>query len=197
MIKLFGRMVPALVRGVRGPTIAPTAPLVSRFRVLPHDIDANRHLNNGRYLQMIDVNRVEWLLRTGILRTVLSQGWKPILGATTVQFRRELKLWDRAHVSTRLLGWETRWVYLEHRVDTPDGRPAAVALAKAGFRRRGGWVTMDQLLAALPDRVEPMPLPDFIGTWCALGDELGVDMGQRQLSAQSRDRVPSGLDAAA
>ena len=32
----------------------------SRFRVLPHDLDAFGHMNNGRYLQIMDVARTEW-----------------------------------------------------------------------------------------------------------------------------------------
>ena len=66
MIKLFGRMVPMLARARRGPPVEATVAVASRFRVLPHDIDINLHLNNGRYLQLIDLNRAEWLIRTGI-----------------------------------------------------------------------------------------------------------------------------------
>ena len=89
MIKLYGRMIPAVARGMRHDRIAATEPLASRFRVLPHDIDINLHLNNGRYLQLMDVNRVEWLMRTGVLDFVRKHRWKPILGSTVIHFRRD------------------------------------------------------------------------------------------------------------
>lgn len=172
MIKLFGRMIPAAVRGLQGPRLHPTEVVASRFRVLPHDIDINRHLNNGRYLQIIDVNRMEYLLRTGIAQTILKQRWKPILGSTTIQFRRELRLWERAVASTALLGWDARWVYLEHHIVSAEGRPVAVALARAGFRSRGAWVPTETLRAALPHDLPPMVLPAQVEAWRGLDDCL-------------------------
>lgn len=176
MIKLFGRMIPAAVRGLQGPRLHPTEVVASPFQVLPHDIDINRHLNNGRYLQIIDVNRMEYLLRTGIAQTVLKRRWKPILGSTTIQFRRELRLWERAAASTTLLGWDERWVYLEHRIVTAEGRPVAVALAKAGFRSRGAWVPIDALRAELPHELSPMVLPVQVEAWRQLDDCLAKGM---------------------
>ena len=96
MIKLFGRMIPAALRGLTRPQVTAAQPVSSRFRVLPHDIDINMHLNNGRYMQIIDVNRMEFLISTGVAGIILDQRWKPILGSTAIQFRRELRLWERA-----------------------------------------------------------------------------------------------------
>lgn len=172
MIKLFGRMIPAAARGLSAPRLHPTEVVTSRFRVMPHDIDINRHLNNGRYLQIIDVNRMEYLLRTGVAHTIVRERWKPILGSTTIQFRRELRLWEQAVASTELLGWDERWVYLEHRIATSSGRPVAVAMAKAGFRGRGGWVPIERLLAALPHQISPLVLPARVETWRRLDDCL-------------------------
>ena len=52
----------------------------SRFRVLPHDLDAFGHMNNGRYLQIMDVARVEWMMQTGVAGEIRRQGWAPLLG---------------------------------------------------------------------------------------------------------------------
>jgi acyl-CoA thioesterase FadM len=159
MIKLLGRMLPMLVRARAGAPLPATETVRSGFRVLPHDIDINLHLNNGRYLQLIDLNRAEWMIRTGIWAVIRRNGWRPILGSTAVQFRRELRLWDKAAMETRLLGWDSRWTYLEHRVTTPSGRPVALALAKAGFRAKGRWIDPDDLRAQLPYPLSPLVLP--------------------------------------
>lgn len=177
MIKLYGRMIPAMARGMAGDTIPVTAPLASRFRVLPHDIDVNLHLNNGRYLQLMDVNRVEWLLRTGVVDFVRKHRWKPILGSTAIHFRRELRLWEVGVASTRLVGWDDRWAYLEHRIATSDGKPVAVAMARAGFRANGAWMPIERLRAALPFPVEPMALPAHARAWQALDSEFGALIG--------------------
>ncbi|GGI85696.1 hypothetical protein GCM10007973_22790 [Polymorphobacter multimanifer] len=191
MIKLFGRMIPAAARGLSGPRLHPTEVVTSRFRVLPHDIDMNRHLNNGRYLQVIDVNRMEYLLRTGVAQTILRERWKPILGSTTIRFRRELRLWERAVAATELLGWDDRWVYLEHRITTLAGRPVAVAMARAGFRSRGSWVPTGQLLAALPHQMSPMELPARVETWRRLDDCLAEGGMPRTSPAISSPTPPA------
>lgn len=172
MIKLFGRAIPAVVRGLKQPQLYASQPVSSRFRVLPHDIDMNMHLNNGRYLQIIDVNRMEFLIRTGVARIIVERRWKPVLGSTAIQFRRELRLWEQAVASTQLVGWGTRWVYLEHRIETLTGRPVAVAIAKAGFRSKGAWVPIDTLRSALPYKLPDMVLPPHVDAWRALDDDL-------------------------
>jgi acyl-CoA thioesterase FadM len=181
MIKLFGRMIPAAARGLMQPQISASQPVSSRFRVLPHDIDINLHLNNGRYLQIIDVNRMEFLLRIGVVKIVLDFGWKPILGSTTIQFRRELRLWEQATASTRLVGWDNRWVYLEHRIETLSGLPVALAMAKAGFRHKGAWVPVESLRAALPIHLPDMVLPAHVDAWRELDDGLATQLGSAKI----------------
>jgi acyl-CoA thioesterase FadM len=187
MIKLFGRMIPAMARGVSQPRINAAEPLASRFRVLPHDIDINLHLNNGRYLQIIDVNRMEFLFRAGVIDIVRKNRWKPILGSTTIQFRRELRLWDEALASTRLVGWDDRWTYLEHRIETADGKPVAIAMARAGFRQKGGWVPIETLRAALPMPLRPMVLPAHFNAWADVDDLLGGQIAGLRRTTEARE----------
>lgn len=191
MIKLFGRMIPAAVRALTQPQVSAAQPVSSRFRVLPHDIDINMHLNNGRYMQIIDVNRMEFLIRTGVAGIILDQRWKPILGSTAIQFRRELRLWEQAVASTRLVGWDNRWVYLEHRIETLSGRPVAIAIAKAGFRSKGAWVPVETLRRALPFALPEMVLPAHVNAWRALDDVLS---GQVSAQRQPRGGAEVGLD---
>jgi seryl-tRNA(Sec) selenium transferase len=53
MIKLYGRLLPMLLRARRGRALAATQSVESRHRVFPHAIDINLHLNSGRYLQWV------------------------------------------------------------------------------------------------------------------------------------------------
>ncbi len=173
MIKLFGRMVPAVIRALAAPRLHPQQLHTSRFRVLPHDIDLNLHLNNGRYLQLIDLNRLEWLLRTGIAQAALRERWKAVLGSNAIQFRRELRLGETGVMSTRLLGWDERWFFLEHRVETVDGKPVALSLARAGLRRAGRWVQPAAVQAALGTALPDMRLPPHVEVWRQLDAQLG------------------------
>ena len=191
MIKLFGRMIPAAVRSLTQPQLHASQPVSSKFRVWPHDIDLNMHLNNGRFMQIIDVNRLEFLIRIGVARIILHRRWKPVLGSTAIQFRRELRLWERAIATTRLVGWDMRWVYLEHRIETPTGRPVAIAVAKAGFRRAGAWVPIETLRAALPYELTDMVLPAHVDAWRALDDGL---YGQISVLGEPRGTAENGFN---
>ena len=47
------------------------------FRVLPNDLDINGHMNNGRYLTLIDLMLVEYFVRIGFAAVMLKRGWRP------------------------------------------------------------------------------------------------------------------------
>ena len=180
MIKLYARLTPVVLRGLSGDVHRPSDVLKTCFRVLPHDIDLNLHLNNGRYLQLMDLSRIEWLLKTRILQSIMKNGWSAVLGGTAIHYRHEMKLWERGVVSTRLLGWDDRWFYLEHCVDGLDGRPVAIGVAKAGIRGNLNWISAETVVATLPYTLaQPMP-QDHTNAFSALDSFFGDEMRRRR-----------------
>jgi hypothetical protein len=85
----------------------------------------------------------------------------------------------------RLVGWDDRWAYLEHRIETSDGKPVAIAMARAGFRSGGAWMSIEALRVALPHRLPDMVLPAHVRAWQALDGEFGSLIGRGR-----RDRPP-------
>jgi len=61
------------------------------LRVLPNDLDINFHMNNGRYLTICDLTRVDMFIRTGLLKTMLKQKWRPVISEHTMTYRKALK----------------------------------------------------------------------------------------------------------
>ena len=72
------------------------------LRVMPNDLDINRHMNNGRYLTICDLTRVDLFVRTGLLKTMRLRGWIPIVAEHTMSYRKPLKLFGRFRVSLSL-----------------------------------------------------------------------------------------------
>ena len=68
---------------------------VVRFRVWPNDLDTNLHMNNGRYLTLMDLGRLDLLLHNGAVPFVLRNKWYPVLAGTQIRFRRPLNLFRR------------------------------------------------------------------------------------------------------
>ena len=83
---------------------------VVRFRVWPTDLDTSAHMNNGRYLTLMDLGRLDVMVRSGLWRPILRHKWTPIATAVMIRFRRELRLWQRIAWKAELWpGTSLRW----------------------------------------------------------------------------------------
>lgn len=134
------------------------------FRVWPNDLDTSLHMNNGRYLSIMDLGRADLILRSGLWRAVLREGWTPILGAATVRYRRELRPFQRFCLETRLLCWEGATLVFQQRfLAERDGDETvhAVALLRASLydRRARAHVDTARILATLGLSAESPPPP--------------------------------------
>jgi YbgC/YbaW family acyl-CoA thioester hydrolase len=103
------------------------------FRVLPHDLDINIHVNNARYLQWMDLGRFDFMNRLGIFRAALRNRWMPVLGGVNIRYHRPLHFLQRVELTTRVAGWDEKWFYMEQTFSR-EGKPIATAYAKALFR---------------------------------------------------------------
>ena len=112
-----------------------------RFRVWPHDLDPSLHMNNSRYLGIMDLGRLDIIIRSGLWRAAVSHGWIPMLTAALVRYRRELRLFTPYRLETRILAWDDVAVVMEQVFlfdgGTRDGQVAARALVKGGLYDRG------------------------------------------------------------
>lgn len=138
-------------------------------RVLPSDLDFNRHVNNGRYLSLADLGRIDWFVRTGMLRTALKNQWRPIIASGTVRYHRPLKLWQPYRLDSSLVAWGARWAFMEHRffANNRDGAEklfATVAI-KGAFQGREGVIEPARLMAAMGEQHDSPPIPAWIDDW--------------------------------
>jgi acyl-CoA thioesterase FadM len=143
------------------------------FRVLPTDLDVLRHMNNGVYLSILDIARLDLMRRSGLWPRFTERGWYPVVVAETISFRRSLELWQRFEVETRCIGLDDRAVYMEQRF-VVGGEIYARAFIRARLlKRSGGIVPMDELreLAGLapgeaaPGETTTSRGPDWLLQW--------------------------------
>jgi acyl-CoA thioesterase FadM len=118
------------------------------FLVWPNDLDNNLHLNNGRYLTLMDLGRWDLALRTGLVGLVVRNRWQPLAGGVSIRFRRPLPPFRSYHLLTRILAWDSKWFYMEQRF-RQGGRDKARALVRVLFRGPGGNVPPEEVAAAL------------------------------------------------
>src|SRR5271166_5483790 len=109
------------------------------MHVLPNDIDLNLHLNNARYLNIMDYGRMHLLARTRLLDHILRSRWTPLVGAVWMTYRRSLPLFSAFTLGSRLVCWDERWFYMEQTFTTLEGL-AAVGWVKGILRDTRGNV---------------------------------------------------------
>lgn len=145
----------------------PTAWSIFRtpFRVTPLDLDQLGHMNNGRYLTILDLGRMDLMLTSGLWSKCKELGWYPVVAAQTISYRKSLHPAERFDVVTKLLGIEDRWVFMEQSFCIGD-EVHAQAIVKARFlKRSGGGVPAEELLAVVGPTPEGREVPGWVHTW--------------------------------
>lgn len=163
-MNLLFRLLLLVFGARRRPPLGPLDESVVPMRVLPTDLDANGHMNNGRYLSLMDLGRFDLTIRAGLLRAALRRGWRPVVGSILIRYRRSLDPFQRYELRTRAVCWDEKWIYLEQRFER-DGELAAVALVKALFVGKGGSVPTREFLASVGFTADSPPVPEAIEHW--------------------------------
>ena len=142
---------------------------VIRMRVWPNDLDFNLHMNNGRYLTLMDLGRVDLMARSGSLKIFRRLHWMPVVAAQTITFRRSLKLFQRFELHTRVVCWDEEFIYMEQTF-VADGRLAALALVRGAFVEAGRRLSSGKVMEAVGIQRRSPAMPSGIKAWTAVED---------------------------
>jgi acyl-CoA thioesterase FadM len=147
---------------------------VTPFRVMPTDLDTALHVNNGVYFQLLDLARLDLLIRSGNLTRFRRRRWFPVIGAQTIQYHRALLPFRRFYVHTRWIGSDEHTYFFSQRIfeDREGRRLVAEAAVRALTVRRngGGAVPMQEFLAEISATPPAEPMPGWIEDWARAMD---------------------------
>lgn len=127
-------------------TVPILGPCLTPFRCLPTDLDVLRHMNNGKYLSLMDLARVDLMTRAGVLSEFTKQGWYPVVVAETIRFRKSIQLFDRFGIETTILGWDEKAFILRQRFVKSDVIVAEAYVRARFLRKAGGSVATAEVL---------------------------------------------------
>jgi acyl-CoA thioesterase FadM len=150
--------------------IAPLPPLgvldedSLRLHVWPNDIDLNLHMNNARYLSLMDYGRTHLLARTRLLSHIIRSRWTPLVGAVWMTYRRSLPLFRPFTLASRLVCWDDRWFYIQQTFMGSKGM-AAVGWVKGLLRGPEGNLDPQVILERIAPGIVSPPMPEAIATW--------------------------------
>ena len=147
------------------------------FIVMPSDLDALGHVNNGKYFSLMDVARVDHAMRAGYAWIFRRRSWWPVIVASTVQFYSPLLPFRRFVVETQPIGWDERTFFVRHRVVRGDaGRQlVAEAIVRAVIRNAAGSIGSRDVVVALGEIVPPAPMPEWIASWARSLDQVRME----------------------
>ncbi|BBY07978.1 acyl-CoA thioesterase [Mycobacterium noviomagense] len=141
----------------------PHAETVTRWRVMPGDLDLFGHMNNSRYLMLMDFARLDYLARMGLMNAALRRRWVVPVATAQVDFHRPLKPFQKFEIGTQVLSWNHRWFYMRQtfRTRQSPNRIAATAYVKTIFCSRSGQVAPAEVVRmALGHDFEAPAMPD-------------------------------------
>lgn len=123
-------------------------PAILHLRVLPNDLDFNLHMNNGRYLSIMDLGRIELIKQRGLIKHMIKQRWTPIVGQAKITYYRSLDPFQRYELSTRLVCWDDKWAYFEQTF-TSKNKTVAIAHIKGLLRSSLGTLNPNEIIKLL------------------------------------------------
>jgi len=102
-------------------------------------------MNNGRYLTIMDLGRLALMKQSGLLKIVKQQKYLPVVGSTTITYRKELKVFDKFTLKTQITHMDDKWMYILHEMWRGEQKVAS-AILKGLFIKNGKSVPTQELL---------------------------------------------------
>jgi acyl-CoA thioesterase FadM len=117
------------------------------YRVLPLDCDINLHLTNSRYPAFFDLARTYLIAEIGLMKPFIKNKWFPIVNAAEFTYIRDIKPFEKFTIETKIVGWDEKYFYIEHRILTDRGLHC-IAHVRGVFMCRGKQVPIETLITA-------------------------------------------------
>lgn len=122
-------------------------------------------MNNGVYFSILDLARVDLMIRSGMMPKLNKLGWYPVVVAETMRFHKSLKMFDRFEIETRVIGWDDKAMLVE-QVYWKGMQRVAEAVIRARFLKKSGGSVKTVELMDLMGITTPSPqLPDWVNAW--------------------------------
>jgi acyl-CoA thioesterase FadM len=163
-MNLYFRLLWTWLRARMKPAIAMGDTITMQLRVWPNDLDVNGHMNNGRYMTIVDLALIEYFTRAGFLPVALKRGWRPMLGGSMISFRRGLKPFTVYTLRFSLECWDERWNYMRFEFER-QGQTMAVGFTKGAVVGKDGIVSSNDTYGALGIRQASPAFPATVSAW--------------------------------
>lgn len=145
-MNLYFRLIATVLRFIFGKKQDMYTPTHTRFRAYLRDVDFNLHVNNARYLSFMDLSRLDYLGRSGLLGLVVRHRLNPIVAAIDIKFIKEIKPFEAIEIITQLDHYDHKYFYITQTFQGNHDRPFAVAKVRGIFVNSKGKVPPEDVM---------------------------------------------------
>lgn len=158
-----------LALAARKPALGPEDVHESFHTCYPWDLDFQFEMNNGRVLSIYDLGRIPFALRVGLLRAMRQNGWGFAMAGASVRYRRRVPGFSRIRMTSRAVGRDARFIYLEQTMWQGD-EAASNILYRSAITGKSGIVPTDEVAVAIGATDWNPQMPDWVKAWIAAED---------------------------
>ena len=119
-----------------------------QFRVWPHLIDYNLHLNNAKYLYLFEKSRINFAIALRWSDLMVKNKISYAVAASEISFIKELPLFKTFTIETSIAGWNTKYLYLNQKIMI-NSNIYAVSYFKIAFVQKGKIFNTSSLFSLL------------------------------------------------
>jgi acyl-CoA thioesterase FadM len=124
-------------------------------------------MNNGVYFSIMDLGRMDLMVRSGAWAPLRAKGYYPVMANETISFRKSLQPWQRYELESRIVGVDAKAVYVEQRF-VVDGEIYAQAMTRGRFlKKSGGTVSVAELAEVIGADVTELTPPAWVSEWAS------------------------------
>lgn len=137
-MNLYWRLILVVLHALRRSTItAEHLKTAVSIRIMPNDLDVNMHVNNGRYLTLCDLTRVDFFVRSGLARLMIKNKWSPIISEHTMSYLRPIKVFSKVDIHMEITHFDEKYFYCTHHFYLAgklmaQGTSKALVISKTG-----------------------------------------------------------------
>lgn len=161
---LYFRLLIIMFKILFSPKRYPLDISISNFRVLPLDCDLNFHLTSARYLAFIEAATIYHMGQMGVLSKLLKRGCFPINANYDVTFIRPIKPFEKIRVISRIVTWDDKYWYKEHRFEV-DGELRAFGMVRGVVVCKKVVTSMGEIMAITGEELITPDVPEAVLKW--------------------------------
>ncbi|MEC8102865.1 MAG: acyl-CoA thioesterase [Pseudomonadota bacterium] len=161
---MLGQIIKSIIKRNEPAIIPAQGTSVVRQRVWPHQIDFNLHMNNAKYLNVMEAARWTLFRHNGWFKHLFDKRINLVVASLEITFIRELNLFTGYEIHTKLTSWDEKYIYFEQRLMV-KGKLYGHALVKMAGVRKGKRALTPEICEAVGVDFNQAEIKDAITRW--------------------------------